>query len=201
MSRGGMRYGAGRPGHRAKAEHMQRVDIRLWRRGGYLLAGRSFTWRWNRDGDPAGSIGVQVNGADLLQLHYMVGDGDQRRDGSQTIRLDRSSCTFGGTRPWFVCPCCHRRAGLLFMRWGRFACRTCQQVAYASQSCDGIDRLWRKQAKIEARLGKHWQRPKGMWQRTYQRLKGGLIDCEVRREDAIAVAMARLFGGVGLENI
>jgi hypothetical protein len=194
MGTGGMRCGAGRPGYRAKAEQLQRVDIRIWRWGGYLSAGRSFSWSWNRGGEPTGSIGVLVDDAHSLALRYMIGEEGQRRDGSQTVRIAYTACHYGNTRPWFVCPVCHRRAGLLFMRWARFACRHCQRVAYSSQSDDELDRLWRMQATIERRLGKNWQRPKGMRHRTYDRLMAALCDCEERRDEAFAVAASRLLG-------
>jgi hypothetical protein len=194
MGRGGMRYGAGRPGYRARAENLQRVDIRLWHRGGYLAAGRCFSWKWTRGDEPAGSIGVRVYGPDSLRLEYMVGEEGARRDGSQVIGLAHTSCGYGGSRPWFLCPVCQRRAGVLFLRSGRFACRTCQRVSYASQSGDLIDALWRKLAKIEQRLGEHWRRPKGMRRRTYDRLFAELVDCEERRDAALAHALSRLMG-------
>lgn len=192
MGTGGIRYGAGRPAHRAKAEQLQRVDIRQWNRGGYLRPGRSFSWSWNRGGEPTGSIAVLVHTVDSLTLQYMIGDSDKRRDGTQTIRLAHTACGFGSTRPWFVCPLCQRRAGLLFMRWGRFACRHCQRVAYSSQSDDELDGLWRKQATLEKRLGKKWQRPKGMRSRTYECLLGQLWGLEERRNRAFALAVSRL---------
>lgn len=192
MSRGGMRYGAGRPSYKVKAEHLQRVEIGRWHRGGYLRAGQSFTWSWHRGDEPTGNIGVLVHGADSLRLQYMVGSDDQRRDGSQTIRLAHTACNYGKSRPWFVCPVCQRRAGVLYMRAGRFACRHCQRVSYASQSDDVLDRMWRKQSKIEARLGAHWQRPKGMRHHTYQSLFDKLVSLETRRDDALAVLVARL---------
>lgn len=192
MGAGGMRFGAGRPSHKVKAEHLQRVEIGRWHRGGYLRAGQSFTWSWHRGDEPTGSIGVLVHGTDSLALQYMVGSDDQRRDGSQTIRLAHTACNYGKSRPWFVCPVCQCRAGVLYMRAGRFACRRCQRVAYASQSCDLLDRLWRKQTKIEVRLEKHWQRPKGMRHKTYARLMNVLLHCESAREDEFAQFAARL---------
>ena len=201
MGRGGMRYGAGRPRHKVKAEHLLRVEIGRWHRGGYLHAGRSFSWSWHRGDEPTGNIGVLVHGADSLRLQYTVGSDDQRRDGSQTIRLARTACNYGKSRPWFVCPVCQRRAGVLYMRAGRFACRHCQRVSYASQSGDTLDRMWRKQSKLEARLGKHWQRPKGMRHRTYQALLDRLHDCEVRRDAAFVETAARLFGSAGLYRL
>ena len=105
MSKGGMRYGAGRPGYKVKAEHLLRVEIGRWHRGGYLHAGRSFSWRWHRGDEPTGNIGVLVHGADSLALQYTVGSDDQRRDGSQTIRLAHTACNYGKSRPWFCLPC------------------------------------------------------------------------------------------------
>lgn len=182
MSRGGMRYGAGRPSYKLKAEHLLRVEIGRWHRDGYLHAGRSFTWSWHRGDEPTGNIGVLVHGADSLALQYMVGIDDQRRDGSQTIWLAYTACNYGKSRPWFVCPVCQRRVGVLYMRAGRFACRHCQRVSYSSQSCDLLDRMWRKQEKIEVQLDPSWQRPKGMRLKTYDRLMQVLLACEERRE-------------------
>lgn len=189
-----MRYGAGRPSYKVKAEHLQRVEIGRWHRGGYLRAGQSFTWRWHRGDEPTGSIGVLVHAADSLALQYMVGSDGQRRDGSQTIRLARTACNYGKSRPWFVCPVCQRRAGVLYMRAGRFACRHCQRVSYSSQSDDMLDRMWRKQAKLEARLCDGWTRPKGMRQFTYERLIAALANCEERRDGAFCEIAARLLG-------
>ena len=192
MGTGGMRYGAGRPSYKVKAEQLQRVDIGRWHRGGYLRAGCSFTWSWHRGDEPTGSIGVVVHGAESLALQYVVGNDDQRRDGSQTIHLTLTACNYGSSRPWFVCPVCQRRAGVLYMRAGRFACRYCQRVAYTSQSSDLLDRMWRKQSKIEERLAAHWQRPKGMRLKTYDRLMQVLLICEERRENAFLGYAARL---------
>jgi hypothetical protein len=192
MGTGGMRFGAGRPGYRAKAEELHRLDIREWHRGGYLSEGRAFSWSWTCGGSPAGSIGVRVHDRKSLTLQYVTGPADARRDGTQTIWLTHTPCPYGGARPWFTCPICTRRAGLLFLRWGRFACRHCQQVAYATQSCDRLDALWRKQAKIERRLGKYWRRPKGMRQATYSRLMETLFACEEAREALFADVAARL---------
>jgi len=193
MGKGGMRWGAGRPAYRAKAEQLQRVDIRVWRKRGYLTPGQYFSWAWNRGGEPTGSIAVRVHDAHSLSLLYSVGAGENRRDGSQTIALASTPCHYGSSRPWFVCPRCQRRAGLLFMRWGRFACRLCQQVSYTSQAEDVMARMWRKQAKIEGRLGENWLRPKGMRRSTYETLMEVLFDCEERRDLVLSNFVQRHF--------
>ncbi len=194
MGKGGMRWGAGRPGYRAKAEQLQRVDIRVWRKRGYLTPGQQFSWAWTRGDERTGSIGVRVHDAYSLSLLYSIGAGGERRDGSQTIALTRTPCPYGSSRPWFVCPRCQRRAGLLFLRWERFACRRCQQVSYTSQAEDVLARMWRKQAKIEGRLGENWRRPKGMRERTYEAHLDALLACEQVRDDAFVTVAMRLFG-------
>ncbi len=194
MSKGGMRFGAGRPGYKVKSEQTQRLTISRWHKEGYLRAGNVFTWAWDVDGKRIGSIGVQVHHADALTLQYAIGTGSERRVSSQWIGIAHTSCHFGNSRPWFACPCCTRRAGVLYLRWGRFACRHCQNVAYASQSSDALDRTWIKQHKLEARLGAHLQRPKGMRRHTYDSLLTALEDCEERRERAFCAAAMRLFG-------
>ncbi len=64
------------------------------------------------------------------------------------------------------------------MRWGRFACRKCQKVAYSSQSEDPCACTWRAQSKIENRLGEYWKRPKGMRTSTHARLVDPVVFLE-----------------------
>ena len=122
----------------------------------------------------------------------MVGSDDQRRDGSQTIWLAYTACNYGKSRPWFACPVCQRRAGVLYMRAGRFACRNCQRVSYASQSDDVLDRMWRKQTKIEKRLDENGRRPKGMRLHIFDGLQQKIWDLEGCRDDAFALFAAKL---------
>lgn len=191
MSRGGARYGAGRPGTRIKAEYLQRVDVREWARRGYLAGAGWFSWSWHRGSEPAGSIGVWVDSAHTLTLRYGFTEHGEKRSVAQSVNLTHTPCPYGGTRRWFACPCCARRVALLYLLSGRFACRHCQRVAYASQSEDGIARMWRKQSTIEARLGDYWQRPKGMRLATYERLVAEIIDYEEKREAGLAMFLHR----------
>ena len=153
---GGARCGAGRPGHRLKAEQTLKVDIRVWHKRGLLWDGGTNTWSWSRGGESAGSIRFTVN-TDNIRLTYSVNG----QDASQTIRLTATPCRYGGSRQWFECPVCRGRAAVLFMRAGRFACRQCQKVSYTSQSSSKSERghaqYHRLHALIEAGKPK-WQR-------------------------------------------
>ncbi len=57
-----------------------------------------------------------------------------------------------------------------------------------------MDRAWRKQSKLEARLGPNWRRPKGMRRRTYDKLFAAVLACEELREAALGAYAARLVG-------
>jgi hypothetical protein len=86
------------------------------------------------------------------------------------------------------------RVAVLFLRAGRFACRQCQRIAYASQSDDAMGRAWRKQATIEAVLGPNWTQPKGMHHATRERLLAVIWDCEERRDVALAQSLSAMMG-------
>lgn len=188
MGTGGMRCGAGRPAWKGKAEACQRIDVRQMKRRGVLHAGYSGTWSWHNasTGEHTGSIGFRVN-ATGLELTYSL--NDERK--AQHVPLLRTPCNYGGHRPWFACPACARRVGVLFLRRGGFYCRQCARVGYYSQSEDATGRAWRKQGKAEARLGENGERPKGMHQATYERLRAVMWQCEEARDIELAAFMVR----------
>lgn len=190
MGTGGFRFGAGRPGWHPKAEHCLRLDVRSMARHKALGGGR-FGWHWtNRySGEETGSIGVTVT-ADSMRLSFSV-DGQPV---SQHVPLDRTPCHFGGTRPWFRCPHCDRRVAVLFLRAGRFKCRQCSGVVYASQAGDVMARAWGRQTKLENLLDDHWRRPKGMHRSTHQRIVRSILRYEEIRDDAIDAQLFRLRG-------
>lgn len=63
---------------------------------------------------------------------------------------------------------------------------------YASQSDDACARIWRKQAKAEAKLGPYWERPNGMHGTSREQLLSIIRDCEERREMALGACIAAL---------
>ena len=182
MSRGGSRYGAGRPAMHVKAEHCRRIDVRRWQREGILQDGRAGGWQWTDPdtGKQTAAIGYRANGGSVT-LNYSI-DGDPR---TQVLWLAETACNYGGTRQWFTCPIRGERVAVLFLLAGRFACRHCQRIAYSSQSDDLCARMWRRQQKAEAKLGTNWARPKGMHEATRERLLGIIWDCDERRDVAL----------------
>lgn len=164
MAKGGARSGAGRPGYKVKGEQLLRLDIRAIHRRGLLWVGGTNTWSWSRGGEPAGSVrfSVEINS---IRLAYSVNG----KDASQFIPTTTTNCAFGGSRTWFRCPGCHRRAAVLYMRSGGFACRSCQRVTYTSQSGSESDRGHARYHKLHALI----KNGKPKWQRwaTFNRLE------------------------------
>jgi hypothetical protein len=187
MPRGGHRYGAGRPGWKAKAEQSFPLDVRRMHQTGVLREGYAGGWRWsNSDDETLGRISFRAE-ANGLTLSYAV-DGVSCR---QFVPVAHTACHFGGTRPWFRCPVGGERVAVLYVRGDRFACRRCNHIVYSSQSDDLSGRAWRKQSKLERRLGDDWARPKGMHRVTYERLLSKVWECEMVRDGLLYLKFQR----------
>lgn len=199
MPKGGWRWNAGRPGWKHQAEQSFRLDIRELRRHGRLEPGTAFSWHWSRGGEPAGSIGVRVETGRLVLRYTWTPSGGAATDVECPIGIVETPCHYGGTRPWFVCPRCGGRCAVVYFGGRVYACRKCLDIAYASQSEDQTARLWRKQRKIERKLSggagewNRWQKPKGMHQATFDRLRQQVYECESEREKILAEWAVRLF--------
>lgn len=157
----------------------RQLDVRRWQRDNLLAPGYTFVWQWTRDGEKLASIGVWTETDRIILLYRHRSDDDEWKTKAYTVRLDWTPCTYGGRRVWFICPAldCGRRVAILY-GGGIFACRHCYKLAYACQREAPHDRAARRADRIRERLG--WEpgilnggdsKPKGMHQRTYERLK------------------------------
>jgi hypothetical protein len=133
--------------------------------------------------------------------------GGEWQDVEQPTPIAWSPCRFGGARPYFVCPgivngiACKRRVTKLYGAGTYFLCRHCYRLAYASQSEDRYDRALRRANNIRMRLGGEPgmvsafpARPKGMHQRTYQRLQSAALSAEIYAQERLVIALAQLQG-------
>lgn len=192
MSRGGLRYGAGRPGWHAKTAGKLQVDVRRLHRDGHLSACYRMTWQWPR----GASIELETT-PDQVRLSYRYKDRQgEWRDVDQRVAITRSLCHYGGSRPWFACPRCRERVAILYL-WNVPLCRRCAELVYPSQSEDAIARSWRRSRKIAKRLGQKadaWmapRRPKGMRLATFERLAAQWWAEEQLRDDRLAAFVSR----------
>ena len=155
----------------AGTESYRRLDIRYLHKNNLLRPGYSFTFSWSRGGENTGNIAIKVEFGYLMLIYRYQGAGAEWQDVEERVTLDRTRCNYGGERPWFVCPGCGRRVAVLACVWGYFRCRTCQRLKYWSQLETDRDRAQRKVKKLRERLGeKEWLKPKGMHQKTFDRL-------------------------------
>lgn len=152
------------------------LDIRQLARDGYLATGRMNWAAWTRREGVSISLHTQAR-PDGLWVEWRT-----RAPGESTwhafnrlLTLERTALHYG-SRVWWHCPRCDRRAALLY--GGReLACRTCWGANYRSQRETLEDRAARQANKLRRKLG--WKpgilndiggRPKGMHQKTYLRL-------------------------------
>lgn len=168
--------GSGRRSGRDVTADYRRLDVRELHRAGVLVPGWCGGWCWYRRGDKRAEINIEVGEASI-QLRYRATDRGEWKGYDYTVGLVRTGCNYGGTRRWFLCPCCGRCVAILF-GGATFACRTCYGLAYEVQREDETDRLARRADAIRDRLG--WEagilnpdgwKPKGMHWSTFWRLK------------------------------
>lgn len=78
-----------------------------------------------------------------LTLRYRLTQDDVAHVATERVTIARTACPFGGRAPGSTAR--DARAGWrwLYLRWGYFACRHSQRVAYSSQSSDALERMWR----------------------------------------------------------
>lgn len=198
--RGGWRYRAGRTGWRRKCEQSQWVDVRMLHRLGRLQAGTFFSWSWNRDGEPWGSISLASKENHIHFSYSWTPNGGTRKNMAYDVAIEWTRCRYGGSRPWFHCPWCERRCALIYglSRDGYFGCRLCLRLAYSSEAESPIDRCWRQQRKLEARLTDYGGPPKGMHQKTFERISNKLDAMEQRKDDLFLPRLFRLTCHVGI---
>lgn len=184
-------------GARRTVESCPDLDVRRLVRDDSLESGNAYarSWRW-RHGRQA-EIGYRVHGdedgrAAALTLAYTVTMDGEAEVVTQPIALTWTPCHYGGQRPWFLCPGCGRSCAILYGR-RRFACRTCQALAYSSQNESATDRQMRKAQAIRERLGGSANlglpfppKPPRMHWRTYWRLRAEAIDAEASMWSGVA---------------
>jgi hypothetical protein len=149
----------------------------------HLSEGNQFQWAWLKKRLPLVTISLLVrNGSIIITGNTII---------TATVRLTQTSCNFGGTRPWFICPnpMCKRRVEKLFLVKSIFRCRHCHKLTYMScrVSRNHLMQLLLHSRRIKRRLfskglvdTESWfaSRPKGMHSSTYLRLRKEFIRSE-----------------------
>lgn len=118
--------------------------------------------------------------------------------------LQWTSCNFDGSRPWFVCPGddCGRRTAILYFIDATLRCRSCGDLAYASQHEDELGRARRREKKARARFiepGEEFvAKPKGMHNKTFVRLGRAYLKARAERQELAIEKSAMLRRSLGM---
>jgi hypothetical protein len=203
--------GSGRPATagRSIVEGCRSLDINKLHRRGCLAPGWSGGWQWTIDNRQVAWIGLRAEYQRLrLSYRIRIGGGDWE-DVDETVGVVAVPCHLGGTRPYFICPGvvsglpCGRRVGKLHGAGRYFLCRHCYGLNYASQGEDSLDRARRRTDKLRRRLdgsagvsSAFPARPKGMWARTYHRLRDRFIDAEVEADELFEAKAGQLLARI-----
>lgn len=177
------------------------LDVRRWAREGVLRPGYAGEWQWSRDGETVASVQMRAE-PDRVILIYKHRSGDSAwKDEQYPVHIERTPCSLGGSRAWFICPAvgCGRRVAILHMGGHIFACRHCYRLAYASSRESDYDRMARRANRIRERLG--WEhgilngkgdKPKWMRWQTFLRLERKADDFANRAAHGILISLGRI---------
>jgi hypothetical protein len=167
-------------------------------RAGVLGGGWHGTWQWTHEGERAAWITID-GGRNRILLRYQVRSGtDEWRAVERPVGILWRPCRFGGERPYFSCPGCHRAVLQLFAVAAYFACRHCARLTYPSCRENEEGRTLRRAMKLRKRLGAEAEnhaelpeRPKYMHKRTYERIIAEIRERERTADDYAGMVMMR----------
>ena len=146
------------------------IDIRWLARQGWLYPRANLELTWRRS-----SLRVVLRDEREAVVYYRLTASGQ--DVQQAVDITRTPCTFGGSRPWWVCPRCGRRAAILYA-WGTCVlCRLCVGAPYEVQRERPLFRMISRVQRLRRKIGGSanlseplpWHKPKGMHENTFQR--------------------------------
>lgn len=149
------------------------IDIRIWKKQGWLEPDTTITYSHGLHVQvDRGGIELQFTTVDELT------DADGRQHSySEYVNIHRQECHFGGKRPVFICPSCKRQSFILYQRYGYYRCRSCCNLAHASQLECSHFRMINRAYKLLRRIHKDAclmlpipEKPKGMHGYTYRRI-------------------------------
>ena len=187
-------YGSGRRSSKPKVEECNSIDANQLNRDGGLKNGWNGTMTWSRNGKKFSSIGIRTT-ADYLYLGYR---SELYGSVIQPVQIERMPCRYGGSRAYFKCKC-GKRVVKLYGAEKFFLCRHCYGLFHYSKNENFWDRSLRQRTKYRRRMGGDASleayeipKPKGMWWRTYYRLREATIMAEERAGDDFIIAARRL---------
>ncbi len=115
---------------KALVSQFHALNVTQLNRGGWLYPNTTYEWVW-RTNKGTSIEAVKVTALEsAVELSIPLGLTRML----QRVSLIYSAGPHGGKRPWFACPQCQRRVGILYHAPSLpFFCRRCCNLAYPSQ--------------------------------------------------------------------
>lgn len=165
---------------RPVVEDFLSIDVLDFKKDGLLDPGTVF------------KVSYSANGSDILSLSVTVGPDSlclqsNHAARQQEVQLIRTSCQYGGMRPWLLCGRCDSKRNALYLGPnGRWACRQCLGLAYRIQRLNPHERLTYTAAKIKRtklhitpeNVSHGLQRPSGMWKKSHANIVEQILTYE-----------------------
>ena len=180
----------------ARCEDFHAIDLASLRR---LKPGHVSSINWSRAGHLTGQISIEVDSqcACLTYRNRQIGGAWQ--EAREVVSFTETGTCFGGRRRWFECPGCGRPCRMLY-GGGRFLCRLCLRLRYASQYESAWGRARIRAQKLRMRLGGSPNlleafptRAKHMQRRTYARLR----ELDIRLLNRSTAELAKIAQALG----
>ncbi len=89
------------------------------------------------------SIGTKQLGHAMIivcQKEIFISSHIKNSKHTQVVKINRTPCTFGGSRPWFLCPVCKKQRVFIYYKDRRWACRVCSNLCYRVQQLNARKR-------------------------------------------------------------
>lgn len=181
-------------------EDCLRLDIAQLMRLGPVrdgMAGQGWM-EWREAGQLLGGVQIRLDlrdaGKACLRVAFRLAQGEGAgRVVAQRIRLAFTVPNYGGRRWWLICPETGQRVRCLYLPPGgaRFASRLALGLAYRVERLGHFDRPFERLHRQRRKLaGSHEpMRPKGMWQRSFDRQLAALVAADAACFDAISMKM------------
>lgn len=154
-------------------------------------------------------IGLLKKSEEEVIFYYAITKNGNSKSYRYSVNIDYTQCNYGNERPWFICPHCGKRVGKLYLRYGYFRCRSCQDLNYSIQQEDKWDRMMEsvdhKIFKVQEKLKTKKdidniyciEKPKGMHWRTYTKLTQKLGELSNLRNGVFSGIVMQRWGCVG----
>lgn len=146
--------GSGRPPQNRLSNSYKQVTVRKLQQTGALEPGQVTSWQWTERGQVVTFAGITAENTGLQVLYSWWSVSEDWVCSNWFLRLDKTNCNYGGSRPWLLCPTpgCQRRMYILYGDRD-IACRTCRHLSYPSQRVAPPDRFIYRSQKLRLRLG------------------------------------------------